>query len=131
MQVAIDTIVVLGLPGGPQGWSAQLIVPDGSSRLLPAAPGPLREGRPGRTALLVQAGLPVHDSNWALQLLPPPAGAHAAGVAAVLPVLALVALLAALLGHATWARWCAVHRGYRQLEMPGSHVGPLSVAEEA
>ena len=61
----IDRIVVLGLEGGPAGWSASL---EGSGQQLAAAPGPLynRPGVPDAALVVRKAGLPV-AGDWAVR----------------------------------------------------------------
>ena len=130
-QVVIDKILILGLPGGPQGWSANLTAP-GGGRLLPAAPGPLHEGRQGpRVALVVAVGLPVH-ADWSLQLLPPPSGMRTVGAMMLVPLLALIAVMSGLLGRAAWDRWRARRQGYQQLlelHGPGTETTPAEGKE--
>ncbi|KAL4422944.1 hypothetical protein ABPG75_009141 [Micractinium tetrahymenae] len=65
--VAIDRIVVLGLPDGPAGWTAEL--EGDAARQLEAAPGPLylREGLPDVALVVRRAGLPVRG-DWRLRL---------------------------------------------------------------
>ena len=72
--MAVDRVVVLGLPGGPQGWTATLVAGGAGEqqqrqqRELEATPGPLYN-KPGLAdvALVVRkAGLPVRG-DWSVQ----------------------------------------------------------------
>ena len=78
-EVVIDRVVVLGLPGGPQGWTATLVAGSagGGGSLeqqqqqqgqLAAAPGPLynREGLTDVALVVRKAGLPV-NADWSVQ----------------------------------------------------------------
>ena len=59
----INKVVILGLPGGPQGWQVEFIDED---RVLESAPGPLylQLGLPEEAALVIRnPGLKV-DSDW-------------------------------------------------------------------
>jgi alpha 1,3-glucosidase len=70
-QVLIDRIVVLGLPGGPQGWGAAATVAagGGARRELEAAPGPIygRAGLPDVALVVRRAQLPA-AGDWTVQL---------------------------------------------------------------
>jgi hypothetical protein len=70
--VAIDRLVVLGLPGGPARWSAAVVGADGAQqRQLEAAPGPLynREGLPDAALVVRRAALPAGGS-WSIRFSP-------------------------------------------------------------
>ena len=60
--------MVLGLPGGPQGWTASLSAAGGQARGLQAAPGPLyqREGLPEVALVLRKPALPL-TGDWSIQ----------------------------------------------------------------
>lgn len=72
-EVVIDRVVVLGLPGGPQGWTATLVAGGAAEQQqqqqdLEAAPGPLynREGLADVALVVRKAGLPVRG-DWSVQ----------------------------------------------------------------
>jgi hypothetical protein len=71
-EVVIDRVVVLGLPGGPQGWTATLVAGGAAEQQqqqdLEAAPGPLynEEGLADVALVVRKAGLPVRG-DWSVQ----------------------------------------------------------------
>ena len=70
MQVQIEKIVVVGLPGGAHLWSAYL--PSDPPVALEAAPGPLynRPGLPANALVIRKPGLADRD-DWTVQLWQP------------------------------------------------------------
>jgi alpha 1,3-glucosidase len=77
--VLIDRVVVLGLPGGPAGWRAELVAGGGAGpRALEAAPGPLRmqPGAPDNALVLRRVALPA-AGDWTVQLSRAPPAATA------------------------------------------------------
>ncbi len=61
----VEKIVVLGLPGGPEGWRA---VVQGSGQALDTAPGPIRlkQGLPQAGLVVRKPGLAI-TGDWAVR----------------------------------------------------------------
>ena len=128
-QVQIDKIVILGLPGGPQGWSSRLA---STGEALAAAPGPLYADAPNSApwaALVVSAGLPANGS-WTVQLSPGSHGGQSLGILWYMWLVAAVVVLGILAAHRGAASWQARCTGYATPPAAAAAGAPGGLATE-